>query len=479
MKLETMKQRLASSTVAATLIGSVFLSSCGGDVQQSAGIGGTGIVSGSITGFGSVYVNGNKFDTAQSQFIVDGNIIATQADLSVGMVVRLKVDTENGVYTGIAIDVVYDDLIEGPIAAAPVADASGNKKTFEVFDQTIVVDQTSTIFDGTNFNFENISIMDVVEISGFRISPTEIVATYIRKTGTLVPMVTPIEVKGTISLFDAANMNFMLAGVTVSFDVLTNIDLPGGISLGDGLYVEVKGIYQSAIAVDATEIEFEDDDLGDNVDEVSLQGIITQFTDISDFYISGQQIDASQASLSPGNAASLLANGLNVEVDGDIVNGILVAEELEIREGNAELKSFVSAVDLNNNQFEVSFPPLAGSVVVKIGAQTLFEDEGPLQLENFSLDLLVIGDFVKVEGAELNDIISANIVKRKNAGDTEIQGEVDFYVPGTSITILGIDYLVDPGTSYIPSSTAINIGAIVEIQDNEVADGIADKVEIE
>ena len=81
-----------------------MLIACGGSSDSSdttAGIGGTGIVSGQITGFGSIHVNDGKFEIDTSLFDVDGQTFVGQEGqdkLAVGMVVRLRVETENGVF---------------------------------------------------------------------------------------------------------------------------------------------------------------------------------------------------------------------------------------------------------------------------------------------------------------------------------------------------------------------------------------------
>ncbi len=62
----------------ATVLCSSLLVSCGD--LTTAGIGGTGITSGEITGFGSIFVNGVEFNTDNSHFEVDGKIFATQFD---------------------------------------------------------------------------------------------------------------------------------------------------------------------------------------------------------------------------------------------------------------------------------------------------------------------------------------------------------------------------------------------------------------
>ena len=361
-----------------TLIGSLLISAAivsacggGGESSQSAGVGGTGIttakgyVQGKVTGFGSIYVNGKKFNTDSSKFFVDGNANATQDDLAVGMIVSLEVETEDGIYTGKALKVIYDDEIEGPVAAAPVV-LGGGQKQFEVFDQSIIIDDTSTLFEGTNYSFVDIAANDVVEISGFRTSPTEITATFVKKTGVLVLGVTEVELRGTIkNLIIGPPASFEINGITINTDAMTEIEVPNGV-LAEDLYVEVEGIIQTATSVDAQEIEHEDEGFDDDVDEVSLQGIVSKYTSISDFEIDGQMIDASQADLEPANAAMLLAVGIEVEVEGDIVGGVLIAEELEIEESDTELESFVGLVNVPGKWFTVDYPTaVPGSIKVR------------------------------------------------------------------------------------------------------------------
>jgi hypothetical protein len=493
MNFNRRKVNIFATTIYLLVVCSSLLSACGGGSDGSdtvAGIGGTGIVAGKITGFGSVHVNGGKFEIDSSLFNVDGDTGADQGDLALGMVIVLKVETENGVYTGKALEVFYDDEIEGPVDAKPVdvPGSGSSQKTFDIFGQTITIDETGTIFEDTSFT--DVDALDVLEVSGFRLSPTEITATFVKWKGVLDPGTTEVELRGTISQFSAVNENFMLDGVLISFDMSTDIELQGG-GLRDDLFVEVDGIYfdNPSVFVYAEEIEEEEEGFGDDVEDVSLQGVISNYVSIGAFEINGQQIDASSASLSPANAASLLGVGVEVEVEGDIVNSILIADELEIRKGESRLKSFVFDIDLPNNRFEVHYPPLPGTIVVNTDGQTTFKDDGPLEIKNFSLDQLVIGDYVEVEGIERSGDITANLVKRKNTGNSKLQGAVDAFdnIGFAWITILGISYNIVPtpgGTDFNGSDAAtffgqLIVGDLLEIKDNEVADGIADKVEKE
>jgi hypothetical protein len=494
---------LLSMLIASGLIVSACGGESGSESSQSAGIGGTGInvgkgvVQGRVTGFGSIYVNGVKFDTDSSQFIVDGEVKANQmeSNLKVGMVVSLEVETEDGSYTGNALQVVYDDEVQGPVSGLKDVDGSGGaQKTFKVFGETVIIDEAQTIFDGRSF--ATLADGEVVEISGFRTSPTEISASYVEFIETVADG-SEIELRGIVNDYMPPVQAFTLNEFAVTFDPNTEIEVSGGLAgLSNGVYVEVKGEYRTTgPSVHATEIEEEDEGLGDDVDDVSLQGIISVFESIDDFKIDNQQIDASQAGLSLAEA-ELLANGVEVEVEGNIVGGVLLADELELRQSEAKLKSFVSFIYPDNTRFEISYTGLTGSVEVITDSQTLFDDEGPLTLEDFSVANMNLGDFVIVEGAESNDKVTAEIVKRLDSadpGESELGGQVDSFVPNVSITVLGIPFKVDTTGAFTDTDYKDDIGSIteavffgklaigdqVEITDEVIADGFAEEVKLD
>ena len=100
----------------------VLLTSCGepggGGIQVAeGGISGTGISSGSITGFSSVILNGRKLEiiTNQTEIFVDEQSV-TEAELKVGYVVRVDADFGNN--TADRID--YVETVRGPLVAIPL-----------------------------------------------------------------------------------------------------------------------------------------------------------------------------------------------------------------------------------------------------------------------------------------------------------------------------------------------------------------------
>jgi hypothetical protein len=330
------KANKLATTVCLLVVCSSLLTACGGSDDGSdtvAGIGGTGIVTGKITEFGSIYVNGGKFDIDNSRFDVDGDISADQSDLALGMVVKLRVETENGAFTSNALEVVYDNEIEGPLINVMTDPIDPAIKTGTVFGKSITFDQVNTQFEDTSFGeigAEGSPNPDLIEVSGFRVSTSDIVATYVRFIEDLELLSSEIELRGNIEDYTAGGNTFKIDGTLIDFDptgVNTEIEVPGGV-ISNGLYVEVEGVIQTATSVFAEEIELEDEDFDGDVDDISLEGIVSDFDDISkDFSIGSQRVNASMAKLKP--AGLTLVDGLNIEVEGAIIGGILIADEVE------------------------------------------------------------------------------------------------------------------------------------------------------
>src|ERR1700754_597553 len=73
------------------------------------------ISSGTVTGFGSVFVNGVRFETSSAAFTINGKP-GTQADLRVGHVIKVHGRRDgNGNCTADRVD--FDDLVKGPVTS--------------------------------------------------------------------------------------------------------------------------------------------------------------------------------------------------------------------------------------------------------------------------------------------------------------------------------------------------------------------------
>jgi hypothetical protein len=460
---------------------SMAVLSCGSEtVAVTAGISGTGIVVGVITAFGSIYVNGVKYDVDSASFDVDGNTSATQDDLSVGMLVRLEA-SDNGDGTGTATTVVYDDAIEGPVSH--IVD-NGQQKEFTILGQTVVVDATSTSFDGKAF--ADFAENDLVEVSGFVDSTAnKIIATRIELKGSY-PTDTEVEIRGVVSSPLDPGTSFVLHGFTVDITTATFDDLEQG--LAEGALVEVKGLLTGASTIQATHVEGEDDDqesLTSGSGSLSLQGVVAQLDSVADtFSVNGVSVDAS------GLDATLtdqLADGIEVEVEGNLESGVLVAQSLEFRSGEAHFHAqVVSVVD---NTVTIRFPGVTGTIALTVDSQSLIEDELN-DTDPFTIADLGVGDDVDVEAKLSGSDLVVTVLKRTNSGNEyQVEGVVDSKTATTSLDLFGLTFIMDAGASYtiaeVSGKTADEFfGEIiegttkVELEDTN-ADGLIDEAEID
>ena len=326
--------------VAAALVLSVLIVACGGGgggggSLAGGGIGGTGVTSGTITGFGSVFVNGIEFETEGAARDVDGKIdISNGSDddavLGIGMVVTIIGTVNDDGVTGTADSIVYDDVVEGPVTDEQ-DDGDPDTRTFNIFDVTVVIDRATTVFVSTDH--DALAENDLLEVSGYFGVDGKLLATRVEGKDKLVPGVSEVEIKGEVTGFDSNSSTFELLGldgITITFDNATVFeDLPD--TVADGQFVEVKGtVFEGSIF--ASRIVLEDEGFGYDVDRISIEGIVTDFTDITNFRVSGQRVNASSAAFDPSSLQSSLADGDRVEVEGSLVGGILQAREVELED---------------------------------------------------------------------------------------------------------------------------------------------------
>ena len=499
MNHSMMIKRFKGFMVTALTLASVLLVACGGgggggNSVAGGGIGGSGITSGTVTGFGSVFVNGIEFETDGAIRDVDDRTdISNGSDddmvLDIGMVVTIIGTVNDDGVTGTAESITYDDDIEGPIAAAPEPDPDGVTKTFSIFNTTVIVDRNSTVFSATKFDL--LAKNDLLEVSGYFDGSGNLHATRVEKKDVLVFGASEVELRGNVKDFDGIN-SFTLNGVTVSFDGMTEFeDLPGTVQ--NDQFVEVEGTLVSATEIEATRIERETEGFDMDVDEASIEGLVTGFNGINDFKVAGQQVNASNADFEPASLVNTLVNGVKVEVEGSIEGGVFNATEVEQRGGDARMSAVV--VSSNNSAGTITLQVIQGQLItVFTDNQTQFEDKRD-ELESFDINAIDAGDFLVIEGyVDGADDFIVTQVERDEPGDVELRGPAD--VPPTSgstaagtVSILGISIATDGSTDFEDASDAsitgtdfflqVNDGDLVEFQDNDPADGFADEVEFE
>jgi hypothetical protein len=483
------------SIVIAAACGTGGTGGSGGGSFSAGGIGGTGAVAtGTITGFGSVFVNGVEFETAGSSFDVDDDSAATEGDLALGMVVTIVGTINNDGVSGTANSIVYDDEVEGPVSNDPLENSDMTTKTFNVFDFTVVVNKNTTVFAGTSYSYsyEGLSRNDIVEVSGFYNENGSLVATRLEKQGTLSLGVSEVEIKGTITGFNGSD-TFTVDGITVKFNSATDLsDVPGGV-IEDGQFVEVKGTLVTTTAINATRIELEDEGIEDSADTVSLEGFVSDFVNTGNFRVSGQRVNAAAAVFSPAGLADSITSGDKVEVEGPVEAGVLQATRVEQRGGDVRISAVVFSRDPSAGS--VSLTVVIGQPVLTVNTDSRTQLEDSLfEVEPFGLVDINTGDFLEIEGyIDGGGNIVAGQIQRDEPDRIELRGPVDVLTTAGddfsgSVSILGIAIRTDEFTDFENELEddisgdlffdQVSDDDLVEYRD-EQADGIAEEVEFQ
>jgi len=437
---------------------SASIIACSGGGGQLAGIGGSGYIStGTVTGFGSVFVNGVKFEVDNETTFEVEDQASSQSDLRIGMVVQVKGSINPDGVSGNATQIRYGDQLEGPVVgtvASGVIDTNpdGTQKSFRVLGTNVIVDSVDTVFDGTSFDFGSITLDNTVEISGYFDENQTLRATFIRLISVNFDPTENVEIEGVIS--NLLGSTFNIDNVNVNATSATAV--PDG-GLQTDLYVEVKGTYDIASnTITAVSVEQEDIELNNDGSEVSVEGYITRFVDITDFDVNGVKVDASAATFLPASLQSELALGKKIEVEGAISNQVLIASSVEVRGGDAEIFATVSNVLTANadGTGTLTISPYTGAPAITITATTAtnFEDS-LLGLEPFNLQNISAGDFVEIIGFEdgIDSITATKLKRREVSTESQIQGiatSATGNAASGSITILGVTYSFNSSTSF-------------------------------
>jgi FG-GAP-like repeat/Domain of unknown function (DUF5666)/FG-GAP repeat len=305
---------------------------CFGLAHAAGGISGTGRSSfGSITAFGSIFVNGIEYSTSTANIIINGTPSQPESALKLGMAVRVEGSINADGLTGTATIVEYIGDIEGVIDAAPII--TGTRGTFRIYGLVVNTD-SKTIYD----NVASLAALaggDVVEVSGFfNANDGSFTATRVEKKLAF----RKVELRGYVS--NVTTTTFVLGPslvVNYSAAQLKNVP-PGG--LANGLYVEVKATAQPTNNVlPATRVSVEGSILAStNIAYGLLQGVAAKVT--SNSFEMGNQLILTNAQtvFKVGTANAPLAKALPVGLvsgvkafaSGPVVNGVMTAEVITV-----------------------------------------------------------------------------------------------------------------------------------------------------
>ena len=331
MRIIDMKSKSIRSIFAKLFI-LLFLLSCGSggggeSYLAGGGIGGTGVISGAITAFGSVVVNDVAIATTNATITVNGDP-ASENDLKIGMIVKVKGQFEADRLTGTAESIVYDKDLQGPISNITVID--DRTKELAVLGQTVVIDRTLTRFEEPAISYDTVAIDDVIEVSGLMDSSAVFRATWIK----LADNPDEFEVDGMIRMLDQNNETFMINDLIVDYSNADTSELPGGVPQ-EGQLVSAMGkeIGQSGELIADAVVPDDMQPQASEGDYAKIEGFITS-VDLSSEYVLEFEVDrwsvaVTDQTVFENGSLSDIQPDRNVEVEGKVnASGLLVAEKI-------------------------------------------------------------------------------------------------------------------------------------------------------
>lgn len=434
---------------------------------------------GTVNGFGSVLIDGTRFDDTGASVEVEHEpgvpkVIALR-DLRIGQSVTVEFDGNESAPRARAIKV------EGElVGTVDSVDAAGKKLVVAGQDVRTNTDAAAgpvTVFDGYQ-SLADVKAGERVEVHGLpkldaAANKLYVQATRVERKADSVPFV---RVTGTIA--NLAATTFDLGGLKVSYAATTRL-IPADAKLANGQRVVVwsdAAVVGNTLAAKAIRVRGEL-----RADKAWIGGPITDCVAacVAKFKVNGIEVDATDAKFANGDAAKL-ANGVLVRVRGtfDAATAKVKAAQVVFRDDNEmqlELWGMIAGYKAGNDG-TATFT-LRG-VPVKTSAQT--------KLDNCPA-ALVDGLAVKVEGKIDGNVLAAAEVKCLPSLERlrgEVRGPIGQVDAGakkfTLVTMPNLPITYDPATTKFEDGTVAQlvVGAVVEVEGN-VKDGTLVATEIE
>jgi hypothetical protein len=319
-----------------------MLGGCGGVDSGGTGTGTAPptLAVGTITGFGSIIVNGVRYDDSAAAIEDDDGRALTPAQLKLGMQATVQASAivvNAGVSSATASTIAVRSDILGPVEAI---DRALGRLT--VLGQSVAVVASTVFDDALAMGLAAVNVGDLLEVhGGFDAAAGRTVATRIERRASA----TAYKLRGVIGGVSLVDRTLTIGNALVDWSGAAPAN-PSTTLVPGALIRVVLSPTRSGTAWRATSLAIVTPMLADR-DRVEVEGRITAFTSAQRFEVAGLPVDASAASFPDGTVAIVL--GAKVEVKGSARGGVIVAQVVEVeRDDDAsgfELHGTIAAVD--------------------------------------------------------------------------------------------------------------------------------------
>jgi hypothetical protein len=426
------------------LVGAVLLSGCDSNNQDeyAGGIEGTGdrvtlaSAYGTVSGFGSVHVNGVHFDTDTAEIII-ADEVASEDELAVGMVVEVTGEIAANGKKGVAKRVRAERVLLGVIES--VDEVGRGRKALKILGQKVYINEDAT-FVGTNF--ADLTAGLGVSVSGFVTDNGLAVATYLEQRDIDIETAN-LEVEGYITSIEPETEFFLLNELRVAF---AGAEFVGGTEsdLAAGKRVRVKGkldVEQQILT--AARVSFVKDHAAGIDHRVSVEGVIRELR-AGSFRINTTLVELQGARIENGSASDI-REGAQVVVFGPLVENKIRAERIRIKPVNStRFKGLVENIDRSSRTFQVI------DTDFQVTQFTQYKDDSQAKERHFNFSSLRDGEEVEVFAVSVEGVWQVTRIIRLDqplmGARDMLRGEIsdideanrsfrlgDFYIDATEI----------------------------------------------
>jgi cytochrome c-type biogenesis protein CcmE len=338
----------------------------GSNLLAGGGQSGTGITTGTISSFGSINVNGIRFDTAQAQIFVDGEAVGTGDDvarnhLAVGQLVKIQGTINDDNAGSVAERVHYERSLVGPVSSIQYLDPNTLQVT--ILGQNVIADNNTT---WNGIEADGLMLDTIIEVSGHIKDDDTLLATYITIENDAMTLI----VKGTIAELNVAEQTFQINGLDVDFSGAAG----NTTQLNEGDLVRIEGFLTEDDIFLASELILWDP-IGEQ-DTVSqpavVAGIVNNFKSVHNFSINYIPVTTDDETVFVGITADQLTNGVSVVVTGTLSDGVLNADVIEVNGQFIVQHGTVQSIDLVNGTITLAE---AATALIQVSGATEFTGE--------------------------------------------------------------------------------------------------------
>lgn len=277
---------------------------------------GDGVGIGAVSGFGSVIVNGVRFDTSATTLNLED-----LDSLKLGMTLRITGRISADRTQGTATSILSAAELRGPVSAV-----NAEAGTLQVLGTTVTTDE-ATVYEGAS-GVQGLRVGMQVMVHGFPTEPGSLRASRIEVQSEARPAI----LTGFITSLDPLGKTLRIGTTTVSYRDAT---LGGGwtsAQLQEGELARVRaGNAPQTGPLAATSIQpWYTLPTEARAQPMVIGGIVAHYQAGSGFKLAGVAVALSSARIT-GGPATALGNGVKVEVTGTLQNGVFTASGIQLK----------------------------------------------------------------------------------------------------------------------------------------------------